>query len=295
MEYIYGVSTDKEPENIRYIGKATNIEDRLKRHISKYGLKPDTYKNRRIKKEILNGNNIFITELYRIKPDETWQDIEKEWIKKYKDLGYNLTNSTDGGDGGFNECSTKKNIETRIKNNLERKKEKIELYKIKKIEDGWIGERICPCCKLTIIHKSIKGLNEIIYLVDKLINKKCLRCKSFDRKLTQEEKDKISKSKQNLSRETRDKLSKINKGKVISEEVREKIRKTLTGHKQSEATKIKRANKHKIKIICENNNVEYESIKAACAELNCSSASVIKVLNGKIDNTKGLKFKYKNI
>jgi len=293
MEIIYGLSSNSEPLNIRYIGKANNIYNRLKRHLSEYELKADTYKNRWIKKEIFNGNNIIITKIYELVVGEVWQDVEKNYIRKYKELGFDLTNSTDGGDGGMTEESNQKRIETRIKNNFKSKKDKIDLYKIRKIENNWIGERICPICKLIITHKSRVGFNEIIYLIDKLINKKCLRCKSFDRKLTQESKDKISLSKKNLSDETRQKFSILHKGKIISSEVRKKISQSLTGKKQSEETKNKRANKLKIPIICLNNNIEYDSIKEACKELNCSSASVIKVLNGSIEKTKGYKFIYK--
>ena len=102
----------------------------------------------------------------------------------------------------------------------------------------------------------------------------------------------ISKSKENLSQETRDKFSKLHKGKKLSQETKDKIRDCNLGKKQSKETIDKRANKQKVKIICLNNNSEYMSIKEACIDLNCSSSSIIKVLRKERDNTKGYKFIY---
>ena len=98
MILIYGLSSSSDPENIRYIGKDIDIKKRLKKHLSSYELKSDTHKNMWIKLELLNGNDIISTELYRFE-SENWQDVEIEWIDRYKKLGYKLTNSTIGGDG----------------------------------------------------------------------------------------------------------------------------------------------------------------------------------------------------
>jgi len=242
---IYSLSSSEDPNNVRYIGKTNDIKKRLKRHLSKYNLIPDTHKNRWIKSEISKGNKIIITEIYRIVDDEKWQDVEIYWIDKYKKEGYKLTNSTNGGDGGV---FTKEMLEKRsesIKNeNIKNKLEEIEKYKIREIDSVWYGDRICISCKKTITHKS-KGLNQIIYLIRKLINKKCLSCKSFDRKLTSEEKEKISLSKKNISEETRKKLSIIHKGKFISEETKRKISNSLTGKKLSDETRKKMSNAKK--------------------------------------------------
>lgn len=296
MNIIYGLSTNINPQDIRYIGKTNEpLQNRLNRHISQSGLNSiDTYKNRWIKSELLKGNKINIIELYKVKPDENWQDIEIKYIAQYKINGYNLTNTTIGGDGIISDEIIKKRNKTRIENNLKNKSKEIKKYNIIKIDEIWHGSRICICCKNRINHKS-KTFNQLIHLIRKLKNKKCLKCKSFDRKHTEETKNKISISKQFLSDETKLKFSKLHKGKIVSKEVRLKISNTLKGKKQSDETKTKIANKHKISIICLNNNKTYDSIKTACNELNCSSASIIKVLNGILDNTKGYKFIKNNI
>ena len=244
MDIIYGLSSDIDPENIRYIGKTKNIKDRLRRHLSVYGLRVDTYKNRWIKSELLKGNKILITLLYEVGDGEDWKDIEVDWISRYRRNGYQLVNSTDGGDGSMSVDSIDKRNKTRIEKNLKDKSEEIKKYNVCEVGGVWFGSRVCICCEKTIIHKS-KGLNKIIYLIRKLKDKKCLRCKSFDRKLTQEEKDKISLSKKTLSDDTRKKLSLIHKGKKVSEETRKKIANTLTGKKHSEETRKKMSDARK--------------------------------------------------
>ena len=238
---IYGLSSTSDPDNIRYIGKANNIKDRLKRHISNYGLIPDTHKNRWIKQELSNGEKILITELYQIKNDENWKNLEIEWIDKYKKNGFILTNLTIGGDGGMSKESIQKRNKTKVENNLLNKKEEIGKYNIIEIDKIWFGDRICKSCNKKIIHKS-KSLNELIYLIRKSISRKCLSCRSKGKKLSQKSKDKISISKKNISDETRKKLSLIHKNKKVSEETKSKISATLKGKKHTDETRKKMSN-----------------------------------------------------
>ena len=170
--------------------------------------------------------------------------------------------------------------------------EEIKKFKIKEEQDKWVGTRECIECKKVLTH-SAKNFSAIIHLLRKSEKKKCLVCRSIGRTLSQEAKDKISKSKENLTQETRDKFSKLHKGKTISKKTRAKLRKVNLGKTQSQETIDKRTKHRKRKIICTNNNIEYESIKEACKDLSCSSASVIKVLNKKQEQTKGYNFIYK--
>jgi len=293
MALIYGLSSSCEPGNIRYVGKTTNLDKRLKRHLSKYCLKDDTYKNRWIKTELKKGHQIHISLLERVL-DENWEECEIKWIKTLKKQGFNLTNGTEGGEGlmlDSREVIDKRN-ETKKKNNLEAKKIEIKKFKIKESIGRWTGERKCIECNKTLIHTA-KNFSAIIHLLRKSENKKCLVCRSIGRTLSQEAKDKISKSKENLTQETRDKFSKLHKGKTISKKTRAKLRKANLGKTQSQETIDKRTKHRKRKILCTNNNIEYESIKEACKDLSCSSASVIKVLNKKQEQTKGYNFIYK--
>lgn len=239
MALIYGLSSSVEPEKIRYVGKATNLEKRLKRHLSKYYLKDDTYKNRWIKSELKSGNKIQITLLEEV-PDINWQESEIKWIKQLKEQGSDLTNGTDGGEGLFLESNdiVKKRGETRKKNNLEAKKEEIQKFKIIEKNDLWFGERNCVKCNEIIVH-SHTNFNELIYLLRKSVNRPGMCCHGKGRKLTDEDKKKISESKENLSQETRNKFSKLHKGKIISDEMKQKLRDANLGKKHSQETKNK--------------------------------------------------------
>jgi len=180
MIYIYTLTNDKDTNDIRYIGKTTNLKNRLRKHLSNYSLKIDTYKNNWIKKELLLGNKILIHSIEEVN-ENNWQEREIYWIKKYKDLGYNLTNTTLGGDGLILEKNIiEKRNSTRIKNNLETKKEEIELFKIKEIDGKWIGERVCPKCDKIVIHNS-KDFNKIISLLKKSTNRNCISCASKEK------------------------------------------------------------------------------------------------------------------
>lgn len=294
MAFIYGLYSSSSPDIIRYVGKTQNLKNRLKRHLSDYYLKDDTYKNRWIKSELKSNNEIKIVLLEEVSND-TWENAEIKWIKHYKNFGYKLTNGTCGGEGLYldnNEVIEKRNYTRKI-NNFKSKKNEIKKYKIRAENDCWIAERKCPGCKNVLIHKAISFPN-ICALLKKSVDRKCLSCRSTGRKLSDKSKQKIRESKKNLSSETRAKLSKVHKGKKLSKQIKNKISNSLKGKKQSIETINKRIEHHKKKIICTNTGREYESIKAACKDLNCSSASVIDVLNKQREFTKGLNFIYKN-
>jgi len=92
--YIYGLCTDID-KTIRYIGKAKNLEKRLKCHYSQRNVSK-THKNNWINKVINDGNKIVIS-IIEIVDINDWQKREIFWIEKYKN---NLTNTSKGGLGG---------------------------------------------------------------------------------------------------------------------------------------------------------------------------------------------------
>jgi group I intron endonuclease len=177
---IYGLFSSESPSNIRYIGKATNIKDRLRRHLSKYSLKNDTYKNRWIKSEINKGNKIEIAIIEEVS-ESNWEKAEIFWISEFRKLGYNLTNSTIGGDGivPTNEIINKRG-KTKITNNLKNKSELIEKFNIREINNMWVGERVCPKCGKIITYE-LSNINKLISLCKKSIDRKCLSCSSIDK------------------------------------------------------------------------------------------------------------------
>lgn len=114
--YIYGLVSKKDPNSIRYIGKADDPYHRLKRHI--HNTKYDKNKN----KKLTHKDRWIIKEDYQIdlvileicnKTD--WYQKEKEHISKYN----NLTNTSEGGMGGSGVKYTKTYGEVKewVKNN----------------------------------------------------------------------------------------------------------------------------------------------------------------------------------
>lgn len=109
-----------------------------------------------------------------------------------------------------------------------------------------------------------------------------------------------------LSEETKRKISEANKGakncmfgKKQTEYNKIKTSKVNKGNKywlnrkHNEESKIKISkskDKFKIKVLCTNNGIIYESLRFAAKELNISKTSVAYVLSGKMPSVKGYKF-----
>lgn len=108
---IYTLS-DPRTNQIRYVGKTVkSLKERLSNHVC---LRKNevNYRTNWIKSILKSGNVPIINQI-----DCTiWsksQDLEIYWIKKFKDEGYSLVNSTKGGEGCV---GVKKSLETRLKN-----------------------------------------------------------------------------------------------------------------------------------------------------------------------------------
>jgi len=98
--YIYTLSEDTI-ENVRYIGYSKDPRHRLRVHQRESNLRVKNHKTDWIKKMIKEEKEIILNIIDSAKDDEI-KKLEKYYIKKYRDDGYNLTNSTDGGDGLIN-------------------------------------------------------------------------------------------------------------------------------------------------------------------------------------------------
>ena len=92
MIYIYGLYTETE---IRYVGKTNNLDKRLKEHIRDSLNNKISHKHKWIRKEIKNNKDIKIKVLEKCNKNN-WEEKEKYWINKCD----NLTNHTEGGEGG---------------------------------------------------------------------------------------------------------------------------------------------------------------------------------------------------
>ena len=81
---------------------------RLSIHLSSTSLSNKTHKNNWIK-SLLILDIIPIITLIEEASDECWVEREIFWIKYYRDSGFNLTNSTDGGEGMLNPSEDTRN------------------------------------------------------------------------------------------------------------------------------------------------------------------------------------------
>lgn len=94
--YIYSLSDPRTPDNIRYIGKSENPDERLRKgHLYE---KSNNHKDnwvQSLRKEGLKPKVELIDKVSVIE----WQFWEKHYISLFRSWEFDLTNGTDGGDG----------------------------------------------------------------------------------------------------------------------------------------------------------------------------------------------------
>lgn len=99
MIKIYGMVCPKTKE-IRYIGKTTrSLQARLHNHITESKRSRHSHKHRWIAKCCDEGMRPTMWLLEEVEDGVRWQDREREWIRKARAMGLNLTNQTNGGEG----------------------------------------------------------------------------------------------------------------------------------------------------------------------------------------------------
>jgi group I intron endonuclease len=113
--YIYSIK-DPIDYQIKYIGKTIDIKRRFKEHISLFYLTTNTLKNNWIKKLLSEGLQP-IFEIVEECPRNEWEVREKYWINYYRELGFDMKNMCDGGEGNH---GLKMSVE--FKNNLSKKR-----------------------------------------------------------------------------------------------------------------------------------------------------------------------------
>lgn len=94
--FIYALK-DPRTDEIRYIGKANNPDERYHNHLVQCRDK-NTHKRNWINKLKEEGLKPILEVLEEV-PINQWKDCEKRYIKKYIDEGCDLMNYTEGGDG----------------------------------------------------------------------------------------------------------------------------------------------------------------------------------------------------
>ena len=113
--YIYTLSHPITNE-IRYVGKSTRIKRRQTQHQSKWICeKRPNHKNNWCLKLIKEGLKPILTIIDET--EDNWQELEKYWIKYYKDKGFNLLNHTEGGEGQSGRKLSKEHKDKISKNN----------------------------------------------------------------------------------------------------------------------------------------------------------------------------------
>lgn len=97
--FIYGLECPVE-RVIRYVGKSTKPEARLRAHIS--SAQRGVYEHhtaRWIRRLLEVGLRPALVILHEVQEGENWQDVERQFIASAAGRGWRLTNSTAGGEG----------------------------------------------------------------------------------------------------------------------------------------------------------------------------------------------------
>lgn len=110
--YIYTL-VDPRTEEIRYVGKTTNLKARAASHWHDVKRKKSHLYNwiRSLKKRGVRP----VVRVIEETDTDHWQDRERYWIDEGYRLGWRLTNATDGGDGGSGRRGWNHTIQTRKK------------------------------------------------------------------------------------------------------------------------------------------------------------------------------------
>lgn len=114
--YIYGLRCPIS-NLIRYVGKSTSPKSRLRTHIRKaISGEYDHHNARWIRKLSETGYEPQLVILHEVQEGEDWAEIEREYIENFKRDGFDLTNSTLGGDGlSFADARYKDDVVSRMR------------------------------------------------------------------------------------------------------------------------------------------------------------------------------------
>ena len=275
-----------------YVGKG--VGNRYRTHIYDKYLKKDTIKNKMLKEILKNGKEPIIIKMYENLSEDVAFKIERDIIKKIGCLIYNngpLTNLTTGGDG---RCGA--NVTTDTRNKLS------ECGK----RNGRLGKKL----EEIVGEQRAKELKEKSKL--RTLNKSYIEL--YGEKKADTIKKKMSNSqigKKKITDDGKKRLSEFNKNKIVSSETKDKISKSLIGHKRNLGkfhtidTKLKISNSkkgsiphNKYKIIQYDMNMnfikEWDSATDAGLKLNISQGNITLVINNIRKTASGFIWKKKN-
>lgn len=144
MVYFYTLSSTRNLEDIRYVGKTIqSLKRRLQAHIcdakraAKRGYKWNKDWNW-INYELANGFEIKIEYLdeLNVSNKDDWEWLETYWIHQLKAWGFLLNNMTDGGDGNKNQIFNSESLKKRSNKLKGRKRSQAEKDAISKGKKG---------------------------------------------------------------------------------------------------------------------------------------------------------------
>jgi len=99
MPYIY-ILCDPCDGQVRYVGKADDVNRRMSLHLGLARKCHKTYCARWIRSLLLKGESPIVDVIEEV-AQGAWVEAEKRWIAYYRDSGAPLTNMTVGGDGAI--------------------------------------------------------------------------------------------------------------------------------------------------------------------------------------------------
>ena len=142
------VILDPNREFHGYIGKADEPERRFKSHLSKTRNGSKYYVHRWIRKIWKTGKQpTMIIQHWDVKM-ESWEKLEKQTIKLYKVLGWNLKNISGGGQGSTGMLGRKHTKETKIKISESHKGKKLSEETKQKLRMINLGKKLSEETKL---------------------------------------------------------------------------------------------------------------------------------------------------
>lgn len=229
MVHIY-LLTDPTDSKKGYAGKtARKPEERFRFHLRN---KDKTYKANWIQKLIRAKLKPILT-IIEVVDDALWDERERYWIKYYRELGYELTNLTEGGGGQIHSIKREYTVERR--NKISQSLREHYSDPENKLKAGRASKKTWETRSRVMPEEVKRKISE---------TKKAKSDTSWnkDKKWDQSVKDKISKKKRgskwgNHTEETKAKMSAwiIANRKPMSDETKQKISATLKKRNSSKA------------------------------------------------------------
>lgn len=102
ITFIYAL-LDPDTDAVRYVGKSDNPEKRLAQHMKL--LEPKATHKQNWLRSLASKGKIPKLKILEEVDTNCWQDAERKWIQYYRELGSQLTNTANGGEGGWNGIS----------------------------------------------------------------------------------------------------------------------------------------------------------------------------------------------